>query len=151
MIQGRVDRRRGEGRRGGGNVEGETRMGRRERLRWGDGEGGNGGEEGEGGEEMARARSGKQRGRREGGQEGVGWGGGDRIGTMGRRLGGGQWGGEDGEGNLKGEMGREATGRGRRIGKRRRHFTDGYDLMSGWTYSLGRLWCSPLATSTCNA
>ena len=37
------------------------------------------------------------KGRQEGGQEGVGWGGGDRIGTMGRRLGGGQWGGEDGE------------------------------------------------------
>ena len=43
--------------------------------RWGGG--------GEGGEELARARSGKERGRQEGGQ-GVGWGGGDRIGTIGR-------------------------------------------------------------------
>ena len=60
----------------------------------------------EGGEELARDRSGEGSWRREGGQEGMGWGGGDRIGTMGRRLGGGngeeagrgQWGGGDGEG-----------------------------------------------------
>ena len=74
---------------------------------------------GEGGEELARARSRKERGRREGGQEGVGWGGGDRIGTMGRRLGGAmgrvRWRG----GNLKGEMGRGATGRGRREGEKK--------------------------------
>ena len=79
-----------------------------------------------------------------GGQEGVGWGGGDRIGTMGRRLGGGngegkmergQREGGDGRGGGKGEgeTGKLANGRGRRRGKRRRHFTDGYDLMSGWT------------------
>ena len=65
--------------------------------RWGGG--------GEDGEELARARSGKERGRQEGGQEGVGWGGGDRIGTIGRRLGGamgrGRWRG----GNGKGETG----------------------------------------------
>ena len=65
---------------------GETKMGRGQR-----------GGGGEGGEELARARSGKEKGKREGGQEGVAWGGGDRIGTMGR-SGRGQWGGEDGEG-----------------------------------------------------
>ena len=91
MIQGRVDRK-----------EGGREM---ERGQWG----------GEGGEELARARSGKERGRREGGQEGVGWGGGNRIGTMGRRLGVGngeekmereQLEGGDGEGgNGKGETG----------------------------------------------
>ena len=41
-----------------------TGMGRRERLRWGDGEGGNGIGGAEGGEELARARSEKERGRR---------------------------------------------------------------------------------------
>ena len=56
--------------------------------RWGGG--------GEGGEELARARSVKEKGRQEGGQEGVGWGGGDRIGTIGRRLGGGS-----GEGKME--------------------------------------------------
>ena len=55
MIQGRVDRKEG-GR--------ETGRGRRERLKWGGGQWGGGGE---GGEELARARSGKERGRREGG------------------------------------------------------------------------------------
>ena len=74
------------------------------------------GEGGEGVEELARARSGKERGRSEGGQEGVGWGGGDRIGTMGRRLGGGNGEGKMEMGNLKGEMGRGAMGRGRREG-----------------------------------
>ena len=76
----------------------------------------------------------------------------------------GQWGG-NWEGQLRGEDGeggdvRVAKGRGRRRGKRRRHFTDGYDLMSSaiglsckQIVCLGRqrLWCSPLATSTCNA
>ena len=43
MIQGRVDRKEGgretgRGQLGGGNGEGETGMGRWERLRWGDGE-----------------------------------------------------------------------------------------------------------------
>ena len=83
MIQGR-----GAGRRGGGDWDGET--GETEMRRSGGGQWGGGGE---GGEELARARSGKERGRRESGQEGLGWLGGDRIGTMGRRLGG-----EDGEG-----------------------------------------------------
>ena len=67
----------------------------------------------------------------------MGWGGGDRRGAIGRRLG---WdkarGGEDGEGlpeegdgeggNGKGETGGGAKRRGRRRGKRRGHFTDGY-------------------------
>ena len=54
-----------------------------------------------------------------------------------------------------------AKGRGRRRGKRRKHYTDGYDLMSGWTIGLSckqieclgqlRLWRSLIATSTCNA
>ena len=88
-------------------------MGETEIWRWGGG--------GEGGEELARARSGKERGRQEGGQ-GVGWGGGDRIGTIGRRLGG-----EDGKGQREGGDGRGAKVMGRRRGKRRRHFTDRYD------------------------
>ena len=61
---------------------------------------------------------------------GVGRGGGDRIGTMGRRLGGGNGEGKMGRGQREGGDGRVAEGRGRRRGKRRRHFTDGYDLMS---------------------
>ena len=72
-------------------------MGRWERLRWGGG--------GEGGEELARARSGKERGRQEGGQEGVGWGGGDRIGTIGRRLGRGNGEGATGRGRWEGGKG----------------------------------------------
>ena len=59
------------------------------------------------------------------GETGLGQWGGDWEGAMGR----GRWRG----GNLKGEMGRGAKGRVRRRGKRRRYFTDGYDLMSGWT------------------
>ena len=109
----------GRGQWGGGTGEGETGMGRWERLRWGGG--------GEGGEELARARSGKERGRQEGGQEGVGWGGGDRIGTIGRRLGGGNGEGKMERGQREGGDGRGAKGMGRRMGKRRRHFTDGYD------------------------
>ena len=58
------------------------------------------------GEELARARSGKEKGRQEGRQEGVEWGAGDRIGTIGRRLGGG-----NGEGQRDG-----GDGRGRRGG-----------------------------------
>ena len=64
------------------------------------------------GEELARARSGKERGRREGGQEGVGWLGETGLGQWGgdweEAMGRGRWRG----GNFKGEMGRGATGRG---------------------------------------
>ena len=104
-------------------------MGRWKRLRWGDGE-----EEGEGGEELARARSGKERGRQEGGQEGVGCGGGDRIGTIGRRLGGGNGEGKMEKGQWEEGDWRGAKGMGRRRGKRRRHFTDGYDssIWNAW-------------------
>ena len=70
----------------------------------------------EGGEELARARSGKERGRREGGQEEVGWGGGHRIGTMGTRLGGGNGEGKMERGQLEGGDGEGATVRGRREG-----------------------------------
>ena len=66
--------------------------------RWGGG--------GEGGEQLARARSEKERGRQEGGQEGVGWGGGDRIGTIGRRLGRGNGDGKMERGQLEGGDGR---------------------------------------------
>ena len=102
-------------------------MGRRERLRWG---GGNGEGEVESwhgpgvGEEGEAGRVDKKEWGREG------------------ETGGGQWGEEweDGwrGGNLKGEMGRGATGRdgwgwakgrGRKRGKRRGDFTDGYDGM----------------------
>ena len=65
---------------------------------------------GEGGEEMARARCGKEWGRQEGGQEGVGWGGGDRIGTIGRRLGGGNGEGKMERGSREGGDGRGAKG-----------------------------------------
>ena len=92
---------------------GETEMGR-----WGGG--------GEGGEELARARSGKERGRQEGGQ-GVGWRVRDRIGTIGRRLGGDNGEGKMERGQREGGDGRGAKGMGRRRGMRRRHFTDGYD------------------------
>ena len=57
----------------------------------------------------------------------MGWGGGDRIGTIGRRLGGGSGEGKMERGQREGGDGREAKGMGRRRGKRRRHFTDGYD------------------------
>ena len=107
-------------------------MGRRERLRC---EGGNGEGEVESwqgpgvGEEGEAGRVDKKE-----------WGG---EGGNGEETGRGGWRG----GNLKGEMGRGATGRGRwewgakmigrRRGKRRGHFTDGYDGMPGWTYSIG--------------
>ena len=79
--------------------------------RWG---GGQWEGEGEGGEELARARSGKERG--SGRVDKKEWGGerGDRIGTMGRRPGGGNGegkmeeqleGGEGEGGNGKGETG----------------------------------------------
>ena len=66
---------------------------------------------------------------------------------------GGQWEGGDRRG---------AKGRGRRRGKRRGHFTDGYNGMPGWICAMGlsckqiglgrqRLWRSLIATSTCNA
>ena len=61
MIQGRVDRKEGgretgRGQWGGGNGKGETgEMGETEVGRWGGG--------GEGGEELVRARSGKEKGR----------------------------------------------------------------------------------------
>ena len=103
--------------------------GRLERLRWGDGEGGNGEEEGKvekswQGPGVGRKGGGGRVDKKEWGREGetgLGqWGArGDWEGAMGR----GRWRG----GNLK------QRGRGRRRGKRRRHFTDGYDLMSGWT------------------
>ena len=97
----------GRGQWGGGDWDGE--MGETEMLRWGVG--------GKGGEELARARSVKERGRQEGGQEGVGWGGGDRIGTIGRRLGG-----EDGEGS-KGRGRREGgKGNGEKKGKEEEAF-----------------------------
>ena len=100
-------------------------MGRRERLRWGDGEGGNG--EGEGKVEKGQEWGGE-------GESGLGQWRGDWEGAMGR----GRWIGS----NLKEEMGRGATGRGRheggkgdgeKKGNRRKHYADGYDLMSGWT------------------
>ena len=69
--------------------------------------GGNGEEEGKVEKSWQGPGVGRKGGRCEAGQEGVGWGGGDRIGTMGRRLGGG---------NGEGKMGRGATGRGRREG-----------------------------------
>ena len=100
-------------------------MGRRERLimRWGDGE-----EEGK----VEKSWQGPGVGRKGGGGrvDKKEWGGEGETGLGQWGLWGGdwergQWGGEDGEG---------ATGRGRREGgKRTRHFTDGYDLMSGWT------------------
>ena len=43
-------------------------------------------------------------------------------------MGRGRWGG----GNRKGETGKRVKGRGRRRGKRRGDFTDGYDEMPGW-------------------
>ena len=98
-------REMGRGQWGGGDWDGET--GETEMGRWGGG--------GEGGEELARARSGKER-RWEGGQEGVGWGRGDRIGTMGSRLGGGNGEGKMERGQLEGGDGEGATGRGRREG-----------------------------------
>ena len=85
MIQGK-----GAGRRGGGDWDGET--GETEMRRWGGGQWGGGGE---GGEELARARSGKERGRRKGGQEGVGW-----LGETGL----GQWGGDWEEAMGRGKM-----------------------------------------------
>ena len=124
----------------------------------------------EGGEELARARSGEGSWRREGGQEGVGWGGGDRIGTMGRRLGGGNGEGEMEREQLEGGDGEGATGRGRREGGKGegekkgqeeeafyrwiRFNVIGYRIeLQANSICLGRqrLWCSPLATSTCNA
>ena len=117
MIQGRVDRKEGgretgrgngDGAMGGGNGEGETGMGRWERLRWGDGE-----EDGK----VEKSWQGP----------GVGRKGGDRIGTIGRRLGGGNGEGKIERGQREGGDGRGAKGMGRRRGKRRRHFTDGYD------------------------
>ena len=94
-------------------------MGRLEKLRWGDEE------------EEEKSWQGPGVGRKRGGRrvdkKAVEWGGGDRIGTIVRRLGGGQWGGEDGEGQREGGDWEGAKGRGRRRGKRRRHFTDGYD------------------------
>ena len=43
-------------------------------------------------------------------------------------MGRGRWVG----GNRKGETGKGSKGRGRRRGKRRGDFTDGYDEMPGW-------------------
>ena len=58
---------------------------------------------------------------------------------MGRgRFGVGQWEGgtgreKGGGGDKEGATGRGDRGRGRRRGKRRGDFTDGYDRMPGWT------------------
>ena len=91
-------------------------MGRHERLRWGDREGGNGEEEGK----VEKSWQGPGVGRKGGGgrvdkkewggegETGLGQWGGDWEGPMGR----GRWRG----GKLKGEMGRGATGRGRQEG-----------------------------------
>ena len=81
--------------------------------RWGGG--------GEGGEELARARSGKERGRQEGGQ-GVGWGVRDRIGTMGRRLGGGNGEGKMERGQREGGDGRGGKGNEEKKGKEEEAF-----------------------------
>ena len=93
---------------------------------------------GGGGEELARAKSGEGKGRQVGGNE--------------EETGRGQWGGGDGEGaTLRGASG--TTGRGRRRGKRRRHFPDGYDGMSGWTRRSWKCQTSSLiyqATVTCH-
>ena len=89
-----------------GNGEGETRMGK-----WG------------GIEVLARAGSGE--------------------GEMGRgnlEGKGGQWEGRDGEGGqqegLEGGDSKGANGRGRRRGKKRGDFIDGYDEMPRWTYGM---------------
>ena len=90
----------GRGQWGGGNGKGETgEMGETEVGRWGGG--------GEGGEELARARSGKEKGRQEGGQEGVGWGEGrqdwDNSEETGRGAAGrGRWRGGKGKGETGG-------------------------------------------------
>ena len=57
-------------------------------------------------------------------------------GAVGRRWGGG---------NRKGETGKGAKGRGRRRGKRRVEFTDGYDEMPGWNEVTVFVWlCLPV-------
>ena len=83
-----------------------------------------------------------RRGGREGlartgsGEESGGW-----TERRGVRKGRWQWGGGDGEGgNGKGETGRGAKRWGRRRGKRREDFIDGYDGRPGWTYAI-RLSC----------
>ena len=56
---------------------------------------------------------------------------------MRRRWRGGQWGRGGGDGKLamgRGGKGKEVgMGKGRRRGKRRGNFIDGYDVMPGWT------------------
>ena len=79
----------------------------RGRLGWGDGE-----EEGKVEKSWQGPGVGRKRGRQEGGQEGVGWGGGDRIGTIGRRLGGGNGEGKMDRGQREGGDGRGARGGG---------------------------------------
>ena len=115
-----MDRKEGGRETGRGQWEGETGMGR-----WGETEMGRWGGGGEGGEELARARSGKERG----------GGGGTRSGVESarqdwdnrRRLGGDNGEGKMERGQREGGDGRGAKGMGRRRGMRRRHFTDGYD------------------------
>ena len=72
--------------------------------------------------------------------------------------------GKMGRGQRGGEKGVDGMGKGRRRGKRRGDFTDGYDGMPGWTYAIGlinsckqieclgrqRLSHSLIATSTWN-
>ena len=110
---GRVDRKKGgwegvdgNGRGGGGDREGESGRGQRG---GGDVEGSN--------------RDGKRVGNGEGDNVRRRW----RGGQWGR---GGRWEGGNGEGGKMKEVG---MGRGRRRGKRRGDFTDGYDGMPGWT------------------
>ena len=102
MILGKGGRETGRG-----DWDGET--GETEMRRWGGGQWGGGGEDGE---ELARARSGKERGGQEVGQEGVWWLGGDRIGTMGRRLGGGNGEGKIERRQLEGVDGEGGNGKG---------------------------------------
>ena len=62
------------------------------------------------------------------------WGGGQREEEMERGGQWGSWGGRWEGGNGEGGNGKEVgMGRGRRRGKRRGDFTDGYDGMPGWT------------------
>ena len=78
---------------------------------------------------VGRKRGGRRVDKKEWGGEG-----GDRIGTIGRRLGGGSREGKMERGQREGGDGRGAKEMGRRRGKRRRHFTDGYDssTLNAW-------------------
>ena len=91
----------------------------RERQEWGNGEGETGMGKWGGIEVLARA--------------------GSREGEMGRdnlEGKGGNGKGEMGRGQQEGGDSKWANGRGRRRGKRRGNFTDGYDEMPRWTYGM---------------